>query len=275
MASVTTPTYRVDLLRLGGFDWAPGFEMFWMEPDAPDGRLAIVSLLIRGGGRTILLNTGPDVTMLEELNAAWANFDPRHQLRVTDDERVDAALAAHGVSPADVDTVVVTPFQPYAVGNLLRFEGASYALSRTGWIAFHAPRWRSHPHEHRPFVLPPPILHALVGERWDQVRLLEDEDELAPGIRTFWTGGHHRSSLAVAIPTATGTVVASDCFFRFENVTESRPLGINESLEEILTAYERIRDEADVLIPLYDPRVFDLHPHGIGHTAPATRTADS
>ena len=60
-------------------------------------------------------------------------------------------------------------------------------------------------------------------------------------------------------------VIASDCFFRYENITENRPLGINESMEETLTAYERIRAEADILIPLYDGRVLERHPQGIGY----------
>jgi hypothetical protein len=51
---------------------------------------------------------------------------------------------------------------------------------------------------------------------------------------------------------------------RKENVTENRPLGINESLAETLAADERIRREADVLVPLYDPGVFRRHPNGIG-----------
>lgn len=256
-------TYEIDLLRLGGWDWAPGFEMFWMEPTAPDEPLALVGVLARGDGLTALINTGPDPAMLPTLNEAWARFHPRHQLRVADDERLVAALAAVDCSPADIDLVVVTPFQPYAIGNLLAMDTATYALSRTGWELFHTPRWREHPHDHRPFCIPDHVLTRLVTDKWPQVRLV-DEEELAPGISVFWTGAHHRSSLAVCIDTAEGTVVASDCFFRYENVTENRPLGINESLEETLVAYERIRERADILLPLYDPRVFADHPAGIG-----------
>lgn len=257
-------TYEIDLLELGRWDWAPGFEMFWMEPNAPGEPLSLVSLLIRGGGHIVLLNTGPDPALLPALNEAWARFHPRHQLRVRDDQRLEAALGSAGVSPDDVDTAVVTPFQPYAIGNLLTLSRATYALSKRGWIDFHAPRWRQHPHDYRPFCIPEPVLTRLVTDRWPQVRLLEDEEEILPGLRCFWTGAHHRSSMAVSIDTGDGRVVASDCFFRYENITENRPLGINESLAETLSAYERIRAEAEILIPLYDTRVFDRHPKGIG-----------
>jgi hypothetical protein len=256
-------TYDIDFLELGRFDWAPGFEMFWMEPQAADEPLSVVSLLARGGGRTVLVNTGPDPAMLAALNERWAGFDPRHRLRVHDDQRLESALAAVGVAPDDVDLVIVTPFQPYTIGNLLTLDRATYALSRRGWVDFHAPRWRDHPHDYRPFCVPDHILTRLVGDKWAQVRLLGDEEEVLPGLRTFWVGAHHRSSLAVSIDTAQGRLVASDCFFRYENVTQNRPLGINESLEETLTAYQRIRAEADVLVPLYDDRVFTRHPRGI------------
>ncbi len=258
------PTWRIDFLHLGGWDWAPGFEMFWMEAGATDGPLALVSLLLRDGQSTVLVNTGPDVTMLPELNQRWAEFEPRHQLRVQDDQRLDAQLNRLDVDAADVTHVIVTPFQPYAIGNLLTLPNAAYCLSRTGWIDFHAPRWRDHPHDYRPLVIPPPILTRLVTDRWDQVRLLDDEEELLPGLSVFWVGAHHRSSVAVKAATGEGAVIASDCFMRKENVTENRPLGINESLAETLAAYDRIRREADVLVPLYDPAVFQRHPNGIG-----------
>ena len=255
-------TFRVDVVKLGQWDWAPGFEMFWMEPNAPAEPLVLVGVVIRGGGKTVLVNTGPDPDYLPTMNARWANFDPRHQLRVADDERLEPALAKVGVRPDEVDLVVVTPFQAYAIGNVLRFPRAEIGLSRRGWIEFHAPRWREHPHDFRPFCIPDEVLVGLVTHAWPRVRLLADEEELLPGLSVFWTGAHHRSSLAVKVRTARGTVIASDAFFRYENVEQNRPLGINESLEEAMVAYDRIRREADLLLPLYDPRVFERHAGG-------------
>lgn len=94
------------------------------------------------------------------------------------------------------------------------------------------------------------------------MRLLEDEKTLAPGLSVFWTGVHHRSSIAVKVATERGAVFASDSFFRVENVTQNRPIGINESMEETLIAYDRLRCEADLLLPLYYPEVFERHPGG-------------
>ena len=91
---------------------------------------------------------------------------------------------------------------------------------------------------------------------------MKDEFHLMDGIDVFWTGVHHRSSVAVRVRTAEGTVIFSDCFFRYEHITEHRLLGINENMYEALEAYERIRREADILVPMYDPRVLENHPGG-------------
>jgi hypothetical protein len=63
--------------------------------------------------------------------------------------------------------------------------------------------------------------------------------------------------MAYVIETAKGPVVVSDCFFKYRNVESMIPLGIMESLEECMRAYERIRKEAGILLPLYDPLVPD------------------
>ena len=77
------------------------------------------------------------------------------------------------------------------------------------------------------------------------------------GLPAFSTGVHRRSSMAYAIETDPPPVIASDCFFKYLNIVESIPLGIMESLEECVRAYTRIKQEADILLPLYDPTAAD------------------
>jgi hypothetical protein len=91
---------------------------------------------------------------------------------------------------------------------------------------------------------------------------MKNECQILPGIDVFWVGVHHRSSVAVKVATVEGTVIFSDCMFRYEHITERRLLGINENMYEALEAYERIRHEADILVPMYDPRVLEKHPGG-------------
>jgi hypothetical protein len=81
------------------------------------------------------------------------------------------------------------------------------------------------------------------------------ERKVLPGLDAFWTGVHHRSSMAYAIETQRGKVIASDCFFKYPNIEKMILLGIMESPEECMHAYSRIKKEADIVLPLYDPAV--------------------
>ena len=252
---------RVDVVSFGGWKWAPGWEIFWMDGQAKDEPLALLGLVIRAGDNIVLVNTGADPGYLPLMNKKWSGFDPRHQVVVQPDEELRPALAKVGVTPEEITHVIATPFQGYALGNLLKLPNAEICLSRTGWIDFHAPQWRPHPHDDRPFAFPPDFRAGLAPAAGDRVRLV-DNDEIVPGIEVFWTGVHHRSTLAVKIHTQNGVVIASDSFMRIENITRRHPIGVCESMAEALTAYDRIAREGDILIPLYDPAVFDRHPGG-------------
>ena len=252
---------RVDAIRLGGWRWAPGYEIFWMDMTAPDAPLALIGLVIRAADHVVLVNCGPDPASLPPKPDIDPFISKQHVLEVDQGEALDEALAAAGTTVDDITHVIVTPFQTYALGNILRFPNAQLCLSRKGWIDFHAPRWRSHPHDKRSSCIPDNVLIGLVTDAWPRVRLVEDE-EIVPGVETFWTGVHHRASLAVKIRTRVGTVIAGDAFMRVDNIARRHPIGINESMEEALVAYDRIAREADILIPLYDPAVFERHPGG-------------
>lgn len=247
--------YTIQLLKMGQCE-VPGPEVYWMSNWNTWETLHFWMVLIRGGDKNILVNTGPPRD-LTPMNAVWSEaIDPRSQFERKEEERPENALRRVGLSPADIDYVLVTPLQAYATGNIARFTNAKICISRCGWIEdFHAPKFDMH--IPRKLRIPDESLRYLVLEAPEKLRLLDDEDEILPGLRCFWTGVHHRSSMAYAISTARGTVIASDCFFKYPNVEENIPLGIMESLDECMTAYKRIRKEADILLPLYDPKAIE------------------
>ena len=251
--------YGVRSLAVGHAD-IPGPELFWMSSWDEWFPLTFQVVLIQGRGLTALVNTGP-ARDLGPMNALWVKIlGARAPMRRNDDEFITAALATAGVHPQDVTHVILTPLQLYSTSNVPLFTRAQICLSRRGWIHYHTTH--AHPHDARWNCIPPDVLVHMVTDAWDRVRLLEDEDEIAPGLRTWWAGAHHRATLAVEIDTAAGTVVVSDAFFYYENVEQNRLLGINENMYEALTAYERAR-KADHRVPLYDPKVFDRYPGGV------------
>lgn len=253
--------YDIQVIKVGEAD-VPGPEVYWMSRWGTWETLYFYIVLIRGGGKTLLINTGPP-SDLSAINAAWtlAYGTERAAMRRTEQERPAAALRRAGTTPSQVDCVLITPLQAYATGNIPLFETATICISKRGWIEdFHAPRFTMHtPRELR---IPNDVLVYLEVEAAGRVRLLEDGEEVMPGIRSLWTGGHHRSSMAYFVDTVKGTAAITDCVFKYPNIEQNLPLGVQESMEECLLAYKRMRKLADIVVPLYDPAVFNRHADG-------------
>ena len=252
--------YEVVALKMGQCDVA-GPEVYWMSHWNEWVQLYFWMIVIRGGGKTAIINTGPPAD-LTELNARWGSaFGERGQLLRQEDEHPEKALASLGITPQDVDLVLITPLQIYATANIQLFRNAQICISKRGWIEdFHAEKFPMH--VPRKFRLSDETLRYLMFEGAGKLRLLEDEDQIWPGLSCFWAGVHHRSSMAYVIKTAKGRVAVSDCVFKFKNIEAMEPLGIQESLEEFHLTCTRIKRDSDVFIPLYEPEVFGRHPGG-------------
>jgi glyoxylase-like metal-dependent hydrolase (beta-lactamase superfamily II) len=254
-------TYHVRVLKMGQCD-VPGPEIYWMSHWDTWETLYFWMVVIQARGFTAVINTGPPAD-LTELNHFWLEFaGERCQMIRQESERPANALQNIGVDPAEVDYVFLSPLQGYATANVPLFRNATVCISRRGWIEdFHAPLLEMH--VSRRIRIPNDVVEYLCITAPEKVRLLPDEEtEIVPGIRTFWAGVHHRSSMAVCVDTPRGRVVASDCLFNYENVEQNAPLGIAESLEECIHSYDRIRKAGSILLPLYDPDVLKRHPSG-------------
>jgi len=252
--------YTIQVMKMGECE-VPGPEVYWMSDWDIWERLFFWAVLIRGGGKNILINTGPprDLSMLNE---CWSKaVSPRAQMVRQDQERPEIALKDAGLKPEDIDYVLITPLQAYATGNLPLFTRAQICISRRGWIEdFHAPEFEMH--IPRKLRIPDESLYYLEIVAPEKLRLLNDEDEILPGLRAFWAGVHHRSSMAYCVETSQGLVVISDAFFKYRNIEQDHPLGIGESLAECKQTYSRVRKLADLTIPLYDPDVLKRIPSG-------------
>lgn len=253
-------TFNVRSLSVGTVQ-VPGPELYWMSDWDKWYDLEFQVALVQAPGMNILVNTGPPAD-LSPINTMWmASLGDRGEFKRRPDQEISAALAGVGLTPTDITHVIVTPFQLYSTGNLRLFTNAQICLSKRGWIHYHTSH--SHPHDSRWHCIDEATLVHLVTDGWDRVRLLEDEDTVVPGIRTWFAGTHHRASIAIDVDTPSGVVCVSDAFFTYQNVEDGRILGISESMYEALATYERARTTSDIRFPLYDPEVFRRFPNGI------------
>ena len=255
-------TYSIQAFNAGTF-WVPGPEVYWMQRWNTREEMNTLIYLVRGGGHNILINTGPPED-LNVINAAWQGFFgyPEAQIVRSEEQRPQNILRSQGLTPDDIDTVIVTPLQAYATANIHLFRNARICISRKGWIEdFQAPYY--HLHVPRHLRIPPEVNQYLQNEGWDKVHLLREEEEIFEGIRVFWAGVHHRSSIAVCIETEKGTVILTDCFFKYGNLEEGHYLGVMESKMEADATWARNRREAKIWATIYDPEVIRRHPDGV------------
>lgn len=252
--------YSVRLLHLGDGD-VPGPEVFWMSDWDTWHRLAFQAVLVRGEGITALIGTGP-AEDLGPMNAGWAAFlGERAAMRREAGMWLPDQLRSLGLALEDITHVLLTPLQLYTTSNVPLFTRAQICITERGWQHFH--RTKQHPHDNRDTSLPPDVLRYLMFDAWDRVRLLADEDEIAPGIRTWWAGSHHRASMAVEIDTVAGVVTVTDAYFTRRNLATNHPIGICENIYEAMAVHERVNRTSDIPLTIYDPDQLSTYPGGV------------
>ncbi len=192
--------YKIDVLKVGQFPETPGAEIYWMS-NFGDNRwelLNVYALLIRAENTVVLVNCGAPLDYLPWLNKRWgAGSNFRHQFVVHPEDAIEARLAGVGVKPEEVQHLIITPLQPYAIGGLDKFQNAQIYVNREGWAELLAPRYKNHPHDYLPACIPPRLIAYIYTEAWGRMNMLKNEETILPGIDVFWTGVHHRSSIAV------------------------------------------------------------------------------
>src|SRR5215471_11069280 len=255
-----SPLYSVRLFR-GGGEFGPAVSVYWNNRLSDCLELYYYLALIQNQDRRILVNTGmpTDFSAFERFVQGW---HPSCRLFRDESELPEKILARVGLTPEMIDTVLITPLTVYTTGNLHLFPKATIAMNRKGWVDFWAPE------RHAPRL---PLDIAMCRETrlyladggMERIRLLDDEEEIHPGVRCFRTGGHHTSSMAIVVDTEKGTVILGDCFFTYDNLEQNIPIGWAENLHEIYAAYARVREEADIAVPLYDPKVLERFPDGV------------
>jgi glyoxylase-like metal-dependent hydrolase (beta-lactamase superfamily II) len=248
-------TYNITIAKVGQCDM-PGPLVYRTGGEDDWHTLSFYFVVIRGGGKTIVINTGlpEDLT---ELNALWSEMaGPRCQVTRQPDERLGPVLVRLGVNPRDVDFLLVTPFKNYLLANLDEFPNATVCVSQHGWTEHYlARRYPSALAD--PTAVADELLDRLHAGTPNPLRLLKDEDELLPGLRVVWVGIHDRSTIAVVVHTDKGDVVITDACLTYDHIERMVPLGTGDSLEACLNGFLRVRQAGQLVIPLHDPLVLE------------------
>lgn len=247
-----TITYTIYVLPLATLVLKGNFAFLGHDTEEAWPYMLYAWLLKGSDGSTVLVDTGP--RDIEELNRGLANLchEPVQQ---TPEQTLPAHLERLGVDPKEVESVIITHLHYDHCTNLDMFPDATIVISRVG---FEEALRREHP------WVPGEVLFPLRDEWRDRVRLAEKEEVIREGISVFHCGGHTPCSQAVVVDTKAGkAIITGDPVSLYRNLEADEPIGVAEDPDAIRRTMERIRSEADIVIPSHDPKVMERHPGGV------------
>jgi glyoxylase-like metal-dependent hydrolase (beta-lactamase superfamily II) len=218
------------------------------EPDG-DASMAYYFWVLRGGGATILVDTG---------------FDPAAAARRGRTCVVPPleALGKLGIGSTDVSTIVVTHLHYDHTGNLHAFPDAQLIVPSRElefWTGPHARRAQFAPHAEAG-----DIDYVTRAAAQGRVRVTEGTEEILDGVLAISVGGHSPGQQVTVVDTGDGAVVlASDAVHLYEELELDRPFAVMHDLERMYAAYDVVnelaRSRRAVVVPGHDPDVFVRH----------------
>jgi N-acyl homoserine lactone hydrolase len=212
----------------------------------------IIGWLLQSGGDAILVDTGPSAPEVARQWHPGIRQDP-HQVPVN-------SLRSVGVSPESLRLVVLSHLHWDHCYNLECFPNARFLVQAEELRAAVDPiATQRVTYEVGIPGLRPPWLAA-----FDRLIVVRGDADIVPGVRVLLLPGHTPGLQGVLVDSVRGRyLIASDSAPLAANIADERgdpvPPGIHIDVTCCLRSLERMRREADVILPSHDPAVFN-HP---------------
>jgi glyoxylase-like metal-dependent hydrolase (beta-lactamase superfamily II) len=242
-----TPQYEVHAVK---FATISSFRVSSLVAGADRARtmdIAMMVWVIRGGGRTVLVDAG---FHRQKFITQWK---PAGYVRPS-----EALHLALGIAPADVTDIVVTHVHWDHADGVDLFPSARVWIQRA--------EYEHHVGEQGTVAnraIDPDVARALFGLRQSgRLELIDGDDrEILPGIRVYTGGRHTFASQFVGVATRSGPIVlASDNAYLYENLEQKRAIAQTLDAAANLSAQARMISLAGSIarvVPGHDPAVFD------------------
>jgi len=250
--TASTPAYTIEAIR---YATVPQFPLSALVIGAPkDQRLdiAMVIWLIRGGGRTILFDSGYHRAKYTE------------QFKVVEFVSPDDAVRLAGVEPAQVTDIIISHAHWDHMGGIDLFPNATLWIQKAEYEYYTGAAWQ--PGGRKGGIDADDVAELVRRNLHGQVRLISGDDlEILPGIRAFTGARHTFSSQYVRVDGQPAYVLASDNCYLYENLKSHRASATFEPADEKsnLAAQERmvqLAGSAERVVPGHDPEQFKRFP---------------
>lgn len=246
------PRYSIDAIR---YATVPGFPLSGLVMGAPESEkvdIAMVVWLIRGGGHTVLFDTGFH-------REKWMK-----QFNVTDYLRPDEAARGAGVAPEDVTDVVISHAHWDHMGGIDLFPRATVWIQKDEYAYYTGAAWQ--PGGKHGGIDPEDVAALVRLNTEGRLRLVDGDDvEILPGLRAFTGARHTYASQYLRVDGEAPVVLASDNCYLYRNLDAHAASATFSPADAAgnLRAQERmiaLAGTRDRVVPGHDARQFERYP---------------
>ena len=201
---------------------------------------------LEGGDRKVLVDTG-EMSPLQS--------EDREKSIGGKIYKFEEGLGLWGLTPEAIDIVIHTHLHNDHCENDYKYTNATFYVHKKELERIHNP----HPLDFR--YLEDYILDV---EEAGQIKTVTGDEEILPGISVIHTPAHTEGGLTVLIDTAqgkaaiTGFCIIMENFYPPKEITAMEmdviPPGTHVNVYEAYDIVLRVRDMADILLPLHEPK---------------------
>jgi glyoxylase-like metal-dependent hydrolase (beta-lactamase superfamily II) len=218
---------------------------------SPGLMVPVPTWLIEGEDKNILIDTG--LGDCDEIMSMQKSYGIDYIATKDSDEDIVTALGTKGLTPADIDIVVLTHLHFDHIGNNELFSKARFIVQK----------------DEVPFLISPPPFATFYYREWqhkltsisDRLDIIEGNYKLSKTVELIKVGGHAAGQMVVMVDTILGKVcIASDFYYNYTNVNRSWPMGPLWNVQQWIDNDRWIKGNADIIIPNHDYAMLEKYP---------------
>jgi glyoxylase-like metal-dependent hydrolase (beta-lactamase superfamily II) len=244
MSTAAHANYRAYAIRYGHRDNVPAHEAFHRPHAAPVGGMDYFVWLVTDGQHTLVVDTGFSESEGTRRGRSFLRAPAR-------------GLAELGVDANSVEHVVLTHFHYDHIGGVSQFPNATLYIQERE-MNFYAGAGASLPII-RESIHVPEVLTLVERNYAGQVRFVDGDAEILPGVSVHLASGHTPGMQFVSLQTDRGrAVLTSDASHYYANMEEANAFNTFVDLAGVLRGHARIRAIAsspELIVPGHDPQV--------------------
>ena len=246
------PNYSIDAIRYATVAKFPLNALVMGAPKDQLTDIAMVFWVIRGGGHTVLFDSGAH-------RQHW--IDDFHMM---DFLAPDKALEQAGIAPSSVTDVIISHAHWDHMGGIDLFPNAVIWIQKQEFAYYTGAAWQ--PGGENGGIDPDDVLELVRRNTRGLVHLVDGDDlEILPGIRAYTGARHTFASQYIRVAGDPPYVLASDNCYLYENLLSHRASATFSPSDEPgnIAAQQRMIElagSADRVVPGHDPAQFTRFP---------------